>query len=128
MQSALVNISAALLYPTVVPRSDSSSVWNNRLAGRVECHLQQPKQYEAGSFQPTLNLIRKPGTARSVTSDQLHFGGYERGPNGDLRLQLKAVSRFDEVQKRIVRSLIEGMIPKHEARRGQTVSNGGERK
>ena len=50
------------------------------------------------------------------------------GPSEDLRLQFEAVSCFDEEQKRVVRSLLEAMILKHEARRLQTVSNGGERK
>jgi hypothetical protein len=44
-------------------------------------------------------------------------------------LQVEAVSRFDEEEERVVRSLLEGLILKHEARRWQTVSNnGGERK
>jgi hypothetical protein len=46
----------------------------------------------------------------------------------DFRLQFEAVSRFDEEEKRVVRSLLERMILWHEARRSQTVSNGGERK
>ncbi len=58
----------------------------------------------------------------------LLFGKDERGPDDDLRLQFEAVSRFDEEEKRVVWSLLEGMILKHEARRWQTVSNGGERK
>ena len=46
----------------------------------------------------------------------------------DLRLQFEAVSGFDEEEKRVVPSLLEGMILKHEARRGQNVPatmNGG---
>jgi hypothetical protein len=43
-------------------------------------------------------------------------------------LHFEAVSRFDEDEKRVVRSLLEGMVIKHKARRWQTVSNGGERK
>jgi len=142
MKSALVNTSAPLRYTMGVSRSDSSSDFNNRLAafrkergltqqalaGRVECHVQQLKRYEAGSSQPTLDVIRKLATALSVTSDQLLFGKDERGPDDDLRLQFEAVSRFDEEEKRVVRSLLEGMILKHEARRWQNVSTSGERK
>jgi K+/H+ antiporter YhaU regulatory subunit KhtT len=58
----------------------------------------------------------------------LLFGKDERGPDDDLRMQFEAVTRFDEEEKRAVRSLLEGMILKHEARRWQTLSNGGERK
>jgi hypothetical protein len=41
---------------------------------------------------------------------------------------LEAVSRFDEDEKRVIRSLLEGMILKHDARRWQSVSNDEERK
>jgi transcriptional regulator with XRE-family HTH domain len=98
------------------------------LAGRVECHVQQLKRYEAGSSQPTLDVIRKIATALQVSADVLLFGKDERGPDDDLRLQFEAVSRFDEEEKRVVRSLLEGMILKHEARRWQSVSTAGERK
>ena len=58
----------------------------------------------------------------------LLFGKDERGPDDDPLLQFEAVSRFDQEEKRVVRSLLEGMILKHEARRWQTVSNNQERK
>lgn len=38
----------------------------------------------------------------------LPFGKDERGPGDDLRLQFEAISRFDEEDKRVVRSLLEG--------------------
>ena len=98
------------------------------LADRIGGHIQQLKRYEAGSSQPTLEVIRNLATALSVTSDQWLFGKDERGPDGDLRLQFEAVSRFDEEENHVVHSLLEGMILNHEARRWQTVSNGGERK
>jgi hypothetical protein len=52
-----------------------------------------------------------------VTSDRLLFGADERGPDDDLKLQFEAVSKFDAEEKKVVRSLLEGMILKHEARR-----------
>ena len=142
MQSALVNSFPPPPYPTVVPSTDTSSDFQHRLvalrkergltqqalAERVECHVQQLKRYEAGSSQPTLDVIRRLATALSVTSDHLLFGKDERGPGDDLRLQFEAISNFDEEEKHVVRSLLEGMILKHEARRWQSVSNGGERK
>ena len=78
--------------------------------------------------QPTLEVIRKLSTALQVSADMLLFGKDERGPDDDLRLQFEAVSRFDEEEKRVVRSLLEGMILKHEARRWQTVSSNGEKR
>lgn len=104
------------------------SLTQAQLAERIGTHVVQLRRYEAGSSQPTLDVIRKLATALQVSADLLLFGKDERGPDEDLRLQFEAVSRFDEEEKRVVRSLLEGMILKHEARRWQTVSNGGERK
>ena len=140
MQSSLVILPQPPPYPMVVPRRDSSSDFHQRLstlrkergltqqalADRVECHVQQLKRYEAGSSQPTLDVIRNLATALRVTSDQLLFGKDERGPDDDLRLQFEAVSRFDAEEKNVIRSLLEGMILKHEARR--LSGSNGERK
>ena len=98
-----------------------------QLADRIQSHVQQLKRYEAGSSQPTLDVIRKLAVVLGVTSDQLLFGKNERGPDEELRLQFEAVSQFDAEEKQVVRSLLEGMILKHEARRWSTLTN-GERK
>lgn len=144
MESLSVNPSPPPPYAAYVARTGSKSDFHERLAalrkergltqqalaGRVECHVQQLKRYEAGSSQPTLDVIRKLATALSVSSDRLLFGKDERGPDDDLRLQFEAISRFDEEEKRVVRSVLEGMILKHEVRRWQSasVSGNGERK
>ena len=104
------------------------SLTQAQLAERIGMHVVQLRRYEAGTSQPTLDVIRKLSTALQVSADMLLFGKDERGPDEDLRLQFEAVSGFDEEEKHVVRSLLEGMILKHEARRWQTVSNGGERK
>lgn len=98
-----------------------------QLAGRIGIHVVQLRRYEAGSSQPTLDVIRKIVTALQVSADMLLFGKNERGPDDDLRLQFEAVSRFDPDEKHVVRSLLEGMILKHEARRWQSPSNGERR-
>lgn len=141
MESLTVNPSPPYPYPVFVARTVTASRFHQRLAAlrkergltqqaladRVECHVQQLKRYEAGSSQPTLEVIRKLATALSVTSDQLLFGKDERGPDDDLKLQFEAISQFDEEEKRVVRSVLEGMILKHEARRWQSIFS-GERK
>ena len=83
----------------------------------VGMHISQIRHYEGGQSQPTLYAIRKLAKALSVSADMLLFEEDERGPGDDLRLQFEAVSRFDEDEKQVVRSLLEGMILKHEARR-----------
>ena len=104
------------------------SLTQQQLADRIGMHVVQLRRYEAGTSQPTLDVICNLATALQVSADMLLFGQDERGPDDDLRLQFEAVSRFDEDEKRVVRSLLEGMILKHEARRWQSVSNGTERK
>jgi transcriptional regulator with XRE-family HTH domain len=99
-----------------------------QLAERIGIHVVQLRRYEAGTSQPTLDVIRKLATALQVSADVLLFGKDERGPDDDLRMQFEAITRFDEEEKRVVRSLLEGMILKHEARRWQALSNSGERK
>jgi transcriptional regulator with XRE-family HTH domain len=113
-----------------VPRKVSSSDFHQRLAAvrkergltqqaladRVECHVQQIKRYEAGSSQPTLDVIRNLATALSVTSDQLLFGNGERGPDDDLRLQFEAASRLNPDEKNVIRSVIESIVLRNTVR------------
>lgn len=103
------------------------SLTQQALAQRIGIHVVQLRRYEAGASQPTLDVIRKLATALNVSADLLLFGKDERGPDDELRMQFEAVTRFDPEEKQVIRSLLEGMILKHEARRWQTVSN-GERK
>ena len=102
------------------------SLTQQQLAGRIGMHVVQLRRYEAGTSQPTLDVIRKLSTALQVSADMLLFGKDQRGPDDDLRLQFEAMSRFDAEEKNVVRSLLEGMILKHEARRWS--GSNGERK
>jgi transcriptional regulator with XRE-family HTH domain len=103
------------------------SLTQQTLAERIGVHVVQLRRYEAGTSQPTLDVIRKIATALQVSADMLLFGQDERGPDEDLRLQFEAISRFDEEEKRVIRSLLEGMILKNEVRRWSG-NGGGERK
>ena len=47
---------------------------------RIGIHVVQLRRYEAGTFQPTLDVIRKLATALSVSADLLLFGKDERAP------------------------------------------------
>ena len=141
MEILTVNRLSCLCYRGVVPGTPSlahfsqrlatlrkeKSLTQQQLADRIQSHVQQLKRYEAGSSQPTLDVIRKLAVVLGVTSDQLLFGKNERGPDEELRLQFEAVSQFNAEEKQVVRSLLEGMILKHEARRWSTLTN-GERK
>jgi transcriptional regulator with XRE-family HTH domain len=87
------------------------------LAAMVRLGITQMKRYEAGASQPTLDVIRKLAQALRVSADELLFGKAERGPDEDLRLQFEAISRFTEEEKKVVRSVLEGLLLTHEARR-----------
>lgn len=60
-----------------------------QLADRIQTHVQQLKRYEAGSSQPTLDVIRKLAMALGVTSDQLLFGKDEPVPIMNCACSLK---------------------------------------
>jgi|SRR5208283_272664 len=87
------------------------------LAETVGLGITQMKRYEAGASQPTLDVIRKLSRALRVSADELLFGRAERGPDEDLRLQFEAISRFNDDEKNVVRSVLEGLLLTHEARR-----------
>ncbi len=52
------------------------------------------------------------------------FEKNERGPEEDLKLQFEAVSRLDPEEKKVIRSVIESIILRHEARRWSTQVEG----
>ncbi|MCP4896167.1 MAG: helix-turn-helix transcriptional regulator [bacterium] len=87
------------------------------LADRVHLHVIQVRRYEKGSSQPTLEVIRRLAVALSVSSDTLVFDEDERGPSDDLRLQFEAVSAFDEEDKAVARTVLEGLILRHQSKR-----------
>jgi len=92
------------------------------LAEAVGIHLTQLSRYESGGSQPTLDVIRKLAIALSVSADELIFDEQERGPGDDLRLQFEAVSKFTPEEKSVIRSVLEGLILKHEAKRWSSAS------
>jgi transcriptional regulator with XRE-family HTH domain len=87
------------------------------LADMVEMGITQIKRYEGGTSQPTLDAIRKLARTLRVSADELLFGTTERGPDEDLRFQFEAIQRFSNEEKKVVRSVLEGLLLTHEARR-----------
>lgn len=71
------------------------------LAEKIDLHVAQIRRYEAGTSQPTLDVIRSLPVARGGSADELLFADGERGPD-DLKLQFEAVSRFDPESKQVV--------------------------
>src|ERR1017187_7519293 len=66
-------------------------------------------------LSPSIEAIKKLGRALRTPSDLLLFDHDERGPDGGLRLQFEAVRRLDPDEKLALKTVIEGVITKHEA-------------
>lgn len=88
-----------------------------QFADLVGLHVNQVRRYEAGAAQPSLDGLKKIAQALHVSLDELVFEAGERGPNDDLRMHFEAVARMTPEEQQVVRSLLEGMILKHDARR-----------
>jgi transcriptional regulator with XRE-family HTH domain len=88
-----------------------------QLAEKIGVHVAQVRRYEAGTSQPTLDVIRSLAVALGVSADELLFAEDERGPSDDLKLQFEAVSRFDPEAKKVVQQVLDSMILQQEARR-----------
>jgi transcriptional regulator with XRE-family HTH domain len=88
-----------------------------QLAEKIGVHVAQVRRYEAGTSQPTLDVIRSLAVALGISADELLFAPDERGPSDDLKLQFEAVSRFDPEAKKVVQQVLESMILQQEARR-----------
>ena len=135
MKTDMVNVPEALAYAGYMPRQRTQepeksdfpqrlsalrkqrNLTQQGLADAVEMGITQIKRYEGGTSQPTLDAIRKLARTLRVSADDLLFGKTERGPDEDLRMQFEAICRFNDDEKKVVRSVLEGLLLTHEARR-----------
>src|SRR5271166_80337 len=97
------------------------------LSEMVGMHISQIRRYEGGQSQPTLDAIRKLAIALSASADMLLFETDERGPDEELKLQFEAVCRLDPEEKKVIRSVIESILLRHEARHWSSADSGGSR-
>lgn len=88
-----------------------------QLAEAVELHVAQIRRYEAGSAQPTLDVIRRLARALTVGADLLVFDTDERGPAEDLTLVFEAASQLDDEGRQLVKALVEGIVLRQQSRR-----------
>ena len=58
-----------------------------QLAEKIGVHVAQVRRYEAGTSQPTLDVIRAIAVALGISADELLFAKDERGPDASLKLQ-----------------------------------------
>jgi len=105
----------------LVAARKSASLTQQQLAGRSGAHVTQIRRYEAGSSQPTLDVLRSLGLALNISADSLLFDEDERGPqNPTLRLKLEAVDQFTPDQQEHVTAYIEGALLRHHAKQALT--------
>ena len=87
------------------------------LADTVGIHVTQLRRYEAGTSQPTVEVLRKLAIALHTSADALLFDPGDRGPSDDLRLQFEAIAEFDPESRKVAKTLLDGLILQHQAKR-----------
>jgi transcriptional regulator with XRE-family HTH domain len=88
------------------------------LADRVGIHVTQIRRYEAGTSSPTLDVLKHLTVALSTSADSLLFDDDERGPQDPgLRLHLESLDQLDPDEQAAIRTVIEGTLLRHQARR-----------
>lgn len=91
------------------------------LADEIGVHVTQLRRYEAGTSQPTLDVLRRMAVSLRVSADLLLFDGTERDSDDEeLRYQFEAVAHLDPAEKAAVKSLLDGFLLRHQARRFTT--------
>ena len=101
----------------------SRGLTQQALADAITMHVNQIKRYEAGTSQPTLDVLVRLAKVLHVSLDTLVFDESDRGPSEDMALQFEAVSHMPDEERRIIKALLDGMIVKYQTQ--QIVGNLG---
>ncbi len=87
------------------------------LADAIDLHVNQIKRYEAGTAQPTPEMLTRLARELHASLDDLVFSEQERRPSDDLRLQFEALSEFDGEDRKVAKAVLESLILKDDAKR-----------
>ena len=93
----------------------SKNLTQVQLAEACQISVPQLQRYEAGTSQPTLDVIKKLSVVLGVSSDTLIFEAHERGPSDDLRLEFEALQRLNPAEREVARTVLESLIIRHDA-------------
>lgn len=85
------------------------------LANHIGIHVSQLRRYEAGTSQPTLDVLRRLATHLAISADVLLFDPEERTPPPGLEPHLHALNQLPPDQQQAIRQLIEGALLRHQA-------------
>ena len=90
-----------------------------QLAEAIGVHYTQVRRYEAGTSQPTLEVLRALALTLRISADVLLFDESERllDIEEDLKTHLKALSNLNEEERKVAKDVIEALLLKHEAKR-----------
>lgn len=94
-----------------------------QMAEIIGIHLTQVKRYESGQAQPSIEILKKIALAFHTTTDWLVFEEGERDLPDSLKLQFEAINQLPEEEIQVVKSLLDGMLVKHQTK--QMIGNLG---
>jgi transcriptional regulator with XRE-family HTH domain len=115
MQCSSTTTLAAMPFPERLTQlRKAKGLTRQALADAIGLHLSQLKRYEAGTSQPTLEVLRKLAVVLSVSADVLLFDQDERGPRDNLKLQFEAIATFSSKEQQVARAVLDAMIVKHQ--------------
>jgi transcriptional regulator with XRE-family HTH domain len=84
-----------------------------QLADRVGVHVVQLRRYEAGTSQPTLDVIRSMAVALGISADTLLFAPDERGPDDAAGFAKQVVPIDGVLQSRRLRHHLRHRRPRN---------------
>lgn len=87
------------------------------LADAIGVHVTQLRRYEAGTSQPTLEVLRGLAVSLRVSADALLFDPAERPISDDLGPHLEALARLDKDERRVAKDVLEALLLKHDAKK-----------
>lgn len=90
LKSLVRNCFLRLTAPRIVALRKQRSLTQQALADSVGIHVSNIRRHEAGTSQPTLDVLRNLALALATSADSLLFDEDERGPDDDLRLGFEA--------------------------------------
>jgi transcriptional regulator with XRE-family HTH domain len=87
------------------------------LADEIGLHVTQLRRYEAGTSQPTAEVLVRLARALHVSADSLLFDPDERGPDDEFKMHFEAISQMTSEERKIVKAVLEGLIIKHDTQK-----------
>jgi transcriptional regulator with XRE-family HTH domain len=93
------------------------SISQRQLAEAIGVHYTQVRRYEAGTSQPTLDVLRAIAMTLRISADVLLFDEEERSLDDDFRPHLEALSLLTPEERKVAKDVIEALLLKHEAKR-----------